>query len=165
MLHEGKGKDPNDRKSYRALCMLNHSFKFVTGLVMERLAGETGHNLPQWQAGFRKGRGTRDMVLVLRTLMDKLIELENTAILNFLDFSAAFDSCSMKSLDESIQNLGGSRKMRALVRAIHGAAKGRMRGGQVEFDVDRGVLQGDRLSPLLFVVCLATESLPMWRLL
>ena len=78
MLRKGKGKDPNGRKSCRAPCMLNFFLKFVTGLVMERLAGETGHNLPQWQAGFKKGRGTINVGLLLRTIVNELVEGPNS---------------------------------------------------------------------------------------
>ena len=56
---------------------------------------------------------------------------------------------------QSLTECKASRKSIALVRMTHSAAKAQMCDGTTTFPVDRGVLQGDRLSPVLFVIVLA----------
>ena len=160
MLHKKGCKD--DMANYRALCMLNHAYKILSICLLKRLVAETGWFLSDWQAGFRGGRGCRDNILLLRVIYDHFIRNNKKCVVTFIDFAAAFDSVSHKFLDEALANAGAKRKTRALLRAIYSAAQGavqiRDEAGNITlsqaFDVRRGVVQGDIISPILFILTL-----------
>ena len=121
--------------------------------------------LSEWQAGFRPERGCRDNVLLLRVLFDQVIKENKRINVTYIDYSAAFDSVSHKFLDRSLARAGASRKTRSMFRAIYAAAEGmaRVRGldgnniYSAAFKVRRGVIQGDIISPIFFI--LAMEQL------
>ena len=82
-------------------------------------------------------------------------------MVTYIDFAAALDSVSHKFLDAALQKAGASRKSRAIFRSIYTAAAGtervRVIDGQVvsqSFAVRRGVIQGDFISLVLFVLAL-----------
>ena len=97
--------------------------------------------------------------------MEQVIKENGSVCLTFIDYTAAFDSVSHKFLDRSLAAAGASRKTRAMFRAIYAAAEGmaRVKGlhGQhihsETFKVRRGVIQGDIISPIFFI--LAMEQL------
>lgn len=74
----------------------------------------------------------------------------------------AFDSVSHKYIDKALANAGTSRKTRVMFRAIYRAAQGVARIRSVDgkvhmskvFDIKRGVIQGDIISPILFILAL-----------
>ena len=105
MMFEPKKPDDDDPKSCRALCMLNHAFKMLSGLVMEQIVTETESSMPEWQGGFRKGRGARDMTFIVRSVMTKMLELGDTLTLSFVDHTAAFDNISSMATIESLFDL------------------------------------------------------------
>ena len=84
-----------------------------------------------------------------------MLELGDALALSFVDCTVAFDSISSMATIESLTECEASRKSIALVRMTHSVAKAQMRDGNTTLPVDRGALQGDRLSPVLFVVVLA----------
>ena len=118
MMFKNKGSS-SDTSKYRALCMLNHSYKLLSVWLLLRLVKETDLFLSQSQAGFRKNRGTRDNVAILRLLIDSVLEIGSSCVLTFVDFAAAFDTVSHKLLDEALAEAGASDKSRALFRAIY----------------------------------------------
>ena len=79
-----------------------------------------------------------------------------------LQVKAAFDSVSHKFIDATLLRAGASRKSRAIFRAIYEAAKGIVRVNGIlgekifsdAFNIGRGVVQGDIVSPLLFILAL-----------
>ena len=83
--------------------------------------------LPDSQAGFRKARGCRDNVLILKLIIDELVRAEQEAVVTFIDYTAAFDSLSHRYLDESLAEAKVSPKVRRIIRAIYGAATGAVR--------------------------------------
>ena len=87
--------------------------------------------------------------------MTKMLELGDTLVPSFVDCTAAFDSISLMATIESLTECKASRKSIALVHMTCSAAEAQMRDGNTTFPVDRGALQGDRLSPVLFVIALA----------
>lgn len=129
---------------------------------MHRLIKETSWFLSDWQAGFRAGRGCRDNVLLLRVIYDQIIRGNDKCVVTFIDFAAAFDSVSHKYLDNALKNAGASRNTRAIFRVIYKAAQGAARVQSVDgkicmskaFDIRRGVIQGDIISPILFILAL-----------
>ena len=148
--------------NYRALGLLNHSYKILSVCLLNRLIKETTWFLSDWQAGFRPGRGCRDNVLLLRVIYDNIIRGNDRCVVTFIDFAAAFDSVSHKFLDSALAKAGASRKSRSIFRAIYRAAQGAARihgvDGKISFskwfDVQRGVIQGDIISPVLFIIVL-----------
>ena len=161
MLFKQKGS-VNDPSKYRCIGLLPHSYKILSLVMLERLQKECGDYLSDWQAGFRPERGCRDNVLLLRVLFDQALAKGKSLYVTFIDYSAAFDSVSHKFLDDSLKRAGASRKTRAMFRAIYAAAQGTARvrglnGDQVysaTFKVRRGVIQGDIISPIFFILAM-----------
>ncbi len=63
MLFKSKGS-PDDMSKYRAICLLNHSYKLLSSYLLFRLLKDVEQKLPENQAGFRKKRGCRDKLLL-----------------------------------------------------------------------------------------------------
>jgi hypothetical protein len=130
--------------------------------MLKRLEEETGSYLADWQAGFRKTRGCRDNILTLRTLLEDILEQGEELVATFIDYSAAFDSVSHRFLDEALKKAGASNKSRAMFRAMYKVASAHTvvadtDGGKVRsetFQINRGVVQGDIVSPLYFILAL-----------
>ena len=157
-----KKGDPDLMTNYRMLGLLTHVYKFFSTLLTKRLLEDVEDFLPKSQSGFRKLRSTRDNILLLAKLMDSVLENEQECVITFIDFVAAFDSVSHKFLDSALFEAGASDKSRAIFRAIYEKASARMRirtaAGETQysdtFAVNRGVIQGDIVSPLCFIVAL-----------
>jgi hypothetical protein len=120
MLFKNKGST-DDPAKYRCIGLLNHSYKVLATCLLTILEKETEKYLSDWQAGFRKHRGCRDNVMILRTLYDEMLEQGKDLYVTFIDYSAAFDSISHKFLDRALKEAGASAKSRALFRAIYRA--------------------------------------------
>ncbi len=68
-----KAGDYNKAENYRGISLLNTAYKILAMIVNERLTkwAEEGEVLPENQAGFRKGRGTRENIFILHSLVEK----------------------------------------------------------------------------------------------
>ena len=152
----------DDYSKHRFICLLNHAYKLLSSYLLLRTLREIDPEfLPDTQAGFRKGRATRDNMYVLQLLIKFALTDDKPLVLTFVDFSAAFDSVSHKYLDDALEEAGASDKVRAVFRAVYGAATARVRVRGPEgcvlssaFPVRRGVVQGDIFSPVCFILAL-----------
>jgi len=167
MLMHYKKKDKNDRSNYRALGLLNHGYKVFAKALLMRIIPYVVPQLSDMQAGFRKGRGCRDNILILMTVINHLMETaednaRSLGIITYIDFTAAFDSILHSYLLNALKQYGVPLKYCRLVKAIYESAKIRVRlqerGGAIcysrDIDIRRGVIQGDIPSPVCFLVAL-----------
>ena len=157
--HKGSSNDPT---RYRCIALLNHTYKILSYILLGRLLKPSKEFLKDWQAGFREARGCRDNSMVLRVLCEKVLSIGESLAAVFIDYKAAFDSLSHKFIDETLEKAGISPKVRSIFRAIYKAVSAYTTapgtdGKHVKsnsFSIDRGVLQGDVISPLFFIMAL-----------
>ena len=109
--------------------------------------------LPDVQAGFRKGRGTRDQIANIHWIMEKAREFQKNIYLCFIDYAKAFDCVDHNKLWKILKEMGIPNHLTCILRNISVGHKATVRTGHGKtdwFQIGKGVRQGCILSPRLF---------------
>ena len=110
--------------------------------------------LPDVQAGFRKGRGTRDQIANIRWIMEKAREFQkNIYYFCFIDYAKAFDCVDPNKLWKILQAMGIPDHLTYLLRNLYTdqeATIGTGYGAMDWFQIGTGIHQSCILSPCLF---------------
>uniref|UniRef100_A0AC11D6W0 Uncharacterized protein n=1 Tax=Ovis aries TaxID=9940 RepID=A0AC11D6W0_SHEEP len=109
--------------------------------------------LPDVQAGFRKGRGTRDQVANIRWIIKKAREFLKNIYFCFIDYAKAFDCVDHNKLWKILKEMGISDHLTCLLRNLYAGQQATVRTGHGTtdwFQIGKGVPQGCILSPCLF---------------
>ena len=107
--------------------------------------------LPDVQAGFRKGRGTRDQIANMRWITVKARKFQKNIC--FIDYAKAFDCVDHNKLWKILQEMGIPGHLAYLLRNLYAGQEAtvRTRHGTMDwFQIGKGVCQGYILSPCLF---------------
>ena len=109
--------------------------------------------LPDVQAGFRKGRGTRDQIAIIRWIIKKAKEFQKKIYFCFIDYAKAFDCVDHNKLWKILKELGRADHLTCLLRKLYAGQEATVRTGHGTtdwFPIGKGVRQGCILSPCLF---------------
>ena len=109
--------------------------------------------LPDVQAGFRKGRGNRDQIANIHWIIEKARELQKNVYFCFIDYAKAFDCVDHNKLWKILKEMGVPDHLTCLLRNLYAGQEATVRTGHGTTDwVQRGkgVHQGCILSPCLF---------------
>ena len=76
------------------------------------------HELPDVQAGFRKGRGTRDQIVNTRWIMEKTREFQKKIYFCFIDYAKAFDCVDHNKLSKILKEMRIPNHLTCLLRNL-----------------------------------------------
>ena len=111
------------------------------------------YELPDVQAGFRKGRGTRDQIAKIHWIIKKGREFQKNIYFCFIDYAKAFDCVDHNKLWKILQEMGIPDHLTCLLRNLYAGQEATARTGHGTtdwFQIRKGVCQGCILSPRLF---------------
>ena len=80
-----------ERSNYRTIALISHASKVMLKILQARLQQYVNCELPNVQAGFRKGRGTRDQTANIHWIIEKAREFQKNIYFCFIDCAKAFD--------------------------------------------------------------------------
>ena len=109
--------------------------------------------LPDVQAGIRKGRGTRDQIANICWIIEKAKEFQKNIYFCFINYAKAFDCVDHNKLWTVLQEMGIPDHLTCLLRKLYAGQEAtvRNRHGTTDwFQIGKGVHQGCILSPCLF---------------
>src|SRR5574338_86547 len=122
-------------------------------ILQARLQQYVNHELPDVQAGFRKGRGTRDQIANIRWIMEKAREFPKSIYFCLIDYAKAFDCVDHNKLWVILKEMGIPDHLTCLLRNLYAGQEATVRTGHGTtdwFQIGKGVCQGCILSPCLF---------------
>ena len=121
-------------------------------ILQASLQQYVNHELPDVQAGFRKGRGTRDQIANICWITEKAREFQKNIYFCFIDYAKAFDYVDHNKLENSSRD-GNTRPPHLPLRNLYAGQEATVRTGHGTtdwFQIGKGVHQGCILSPCLF---------------
>ena len=121
-------------------------------ILQARLQQYANHKLPDVQAGFRKGRGTRDQIANICWIIRKVREFQKNIYFCFIDYAKTFDCVDHNRLWK-IQEMGIPDQLTCLLRNLYAGQEATVRTGHETTDwlqIGKGVHQGCILSLCLF---------------
>ena len=122
-------------------------------ILQARLQQYVNRELPDVQAGFRKGRGTRDQIANICWIIKKAREFQTNIYFCFIDNAKAFDYVDHNQLWKILKEMGIPDHLTCLLRNLYADQEARVRSGHETtdwFQIGKGVRQGCILSPSLF---------------
>ena len=86
-----KRANAKECSNYRTVALISHASNVMLKILQARLQQYGNRELPDVQAGFRKGRGTRDQIANICWIIKKRREFQKTFYFCFIDYAKAFD--------------------------------------------------------------------------
>src|SRR5574341_200657 len=122
-------------------------------ILQARLQQYVNCEIPGVQAGFRKGRGTRDQIANICWIVEKARELQKNIYFCFIDYAKASDCVDHNKLWKNLNEIGIPDHLTCLLRNLYAGQEATVRtrhGTTHWFQIGKGVHQGCILSPFLF---------------
>ena len=129
---------------YHTTALISHTSKVMLKILQARLQQHINGELPNVQAGFRKGRGTRDQIASICWVIKKAREFQKYIYFCFTDFAKAFD-CVDHKLWEILKEMGIPDHLTCLLRNLYADQEATVRTGQGttdQFQIRKGICQG-----------------------
>ena len=92
--------------NYHTIALISHASKVMLKILQARLQQYVNRELPDVQAGFRKGRRTRDQIANIRWIIEKARKFQKNIYFCFLDYAKAFDCVDHNKLWEILKEMG-----------------------------------------------------------
>ena len=131
--------------NYRTIALISHANKVVLKILQARLQQYVNCELPDVQAGFRKGRGTRDQISKIRWIMEKAREFQKSIYFCFIDYAKAFDCVDHNKLWKILKEMGIPDRVIYFLRNLYAGQEATVRTGHGTtdwFQIGKGVCQG-----------------------
>ena len=132
---------------------VSHASKVILKILQVRLQQYVNHELPDVQAGFRKGRGTRDQIANIHWITEKAREFQKNIYVYFIHYAKASDCVDHNKLWKILKQMGIPDHLTCLPRDLCVGQEATVRTGHGTtdwFQIRKGVHQGCILSPCLF---------------
>jgi len=138
--------------NYRTIALTSHASKVMLKILQERLQLYMNCELPDVQAGFRKGRGTRDQIANVPWIIGSR-ESQKNIYFCFIEYDKAFDCVDHNNVWKILQQIGVPDYLTCLLTNLYAGQQATVRTGHGTtdwFQIGKGVHQGCILSPYLF---------------
>ena len=136
----------------------------LNGHEFEQTLGKSlrlNHELPDVEAGFRKGRGTRDQIANICWIIEKATEFQKNIYFCFIDYTKAFDCMDHNKLWKILREMGIPDHLTCLLRNIYAGQEATFRTGHGTtewFQIGKGVHRGCILSPPAYFTSIQSTS-------
>ena len=147
-----KKGDPLLCGNYRPVAIIPVMYKLFSRMLCDRLQPKFDEKQSQDQAAYRKGFSTEDHLLTVNLLLERSKEWGTVLWLGLVDFEKAFDTVEHDELWKTMVKQGVPGPYVDILKALYESQTATVRATAVsrEFNIGRGVRQGDPLSALLF---------------
>ena len=135
--------------NYCTIALISHASKVMLKILQARLQQYVNWELPGVQAGFRKGRGTRNQIVNICWIIVKAREFQKNIYFCFIDYTKAFDYVDHYQLWKILQEIGIPDHLTCLLRNLYAGQEATVRTGHGTtdwFQTGKGVSQGCILS-------------------
>ena len=135
--------------NYRTIALISHASEVTLKILQTRLQQYVNYELPEVQAGFRKGRGTRDHTANIRWITEKTRELQKNIYFCFIDYAKTFDCVDHNKLWKILKEMD---HLTFLLRNLYTGQEAAVRTGHGTtdwFQIRKGVHQGSIVTLLI----------------
>ena len=139
--------------NYHTIALISHDGKVVLKILQARLQQYVKHELQDVQAGFRKGKGTRDQIANIRWIMEKAREFQKNIYFCFIDYAKAFDCVDHNKLWKILKEMEITDHLTCLLRNLYAGQEATVKTGHGTtdwFQIGKRVRQGCILLLCLF---------------
>ena len=148
-----KKGNPKEHSNYCTIALISHASKVMLKILQARLQQYVNRELLDVQAGFRKGKGTRNQIANILWIIEKAKEFQKNIYFCFIDYAKAFNCVDHNTLWKILKEMGIPDHLIGLLRNLYAGQEAtvRTRHGTTDwFQIEKGVCQGCILSPCLF---------------
>ena len=121
--------NPKECSKYHTIALLSHVRKVMLKILQARLQQYMNRELPDVQAGFRKGRRTRDQIASIPWIIEKAIEFQKNIYFFFIDYAKAFDCVDHNQLWKILKEMGIPDHLTCLLRNLYAGQEATVRTG------------------------------------
>ena len=136
--------------NYHTIALISHASNVILKILQARFQQYVNRELPDVQAGFTKGRGTRDHISNIHWIIEKAREFQKNIYFFFIDYAEVFDCVDHNKLWKILKEMGIPDHLTCLLRNLYAGQEATARTGHGTtdwFQIGKGVHQGYILSP------------------
>ena len=114
-----KERNAKECSNYSTIALISPASKVMLKILQARLQQYMNRELPDVQAGFRKGRGTRDQIAKIHWIIEKAREFQKNIFFCFSDYAKPFDCVDHNKLWKILKEMGVPDHLTCLLRNLY----------------------------------------------